>query len=62
MFFGAHSPLLGMFNIVPQFLAILSTLVAFHRLDRIAAWCLVPLAGWVAFAGVLNFAVWQLNG
>ena len=62
MFFGANNPLLGAINIIPQFLIILATVVAFHRLDRIAAWCLVPLAAWVAFASVLNIAIWQLNG
>jgi translocator protein len=62
MFFGAHNPLLGAINIVPQLLVIVATVVAFHRLDRIAAWCLVPLAAWVAFASVLNIAIWQLNG
>ena len=62
MFFGANNPLLGLINIVPQFLAILATVVAFRRLDRMAAWCLVPLVAWVAFAGVLNVAIWRLNG
>jgi benzodiazapine receptor len=61
MFFGANNPLLGVVNIVPQFLVVLSTVVAFHRLDKIAAWCLVPLAAWVAFACVLNVAIWRLN-
>ena len=62
MFFGANNPLLGVFNIVPQFLVILATVVAFHRLDRFAAWCLMPLAAWVGFASVLNIAIWRLNG
>lgn len=62
MFFGANSTLLGVINIIPQFLIILVTIVAFHRLDKLAAWCLVPLAAWVAFASVLNVAIWQLNG
>jgi translocator protein len=62
MFFGAKNPLLGVINIIPQFLVILATIVAFHRLDPRAAWCLVPLAGWVAFASVLNVAIWRLNG
>jgi tryptophan-rich sensory protein len=62
MFFGANNTLLGVINIIPQFLIILATVVAFYRLDKIAAWCLVPLAAWVAFATVLNFAVWRLNG
>jgi len=62
MFFGVHNLLLGAINIVPQLLVIVATVVAFHRLDRIAAWCLVPLVVWVAFASVLNIAIWQLNG
>lgn len=62
MFFGANSPLLGMINIIPQMLIILATIITFHRLDRIAAWCLVPLAAWVTFASVLNLAIWRLNG
>lgn len=61
MFFGANNPLLGVVNIIPQLLVILATIVAFHRLDRVAGWCLVPLAAWVAFASVLNIAIWRLN-
>jgi tryptophan-rich sensory protein len=61
MFFGAHSPALGLLNIGPQLLVILAAIVAFYRLDRLAACCLVPLAVWVAFACLLNFAIWQLN-
>ena len=61
MFFAAHNPLLGLINIVPQILVILATIVAFYRVDKIAAWCLVPLAAWVCFATVLNFAIWKLN-
>src|SRR6187401_1552325 len=62
MFFAANSPLLGVINIVPQFLIILAIVVAFHRLDRLAAWFLMPLAAWVGFASVLNIAIWRLNG
>jgi translocator protein len=62
MFFAAHSPLLGLVNIIPQWLVIVATIVAFTRLDRLAARCLVPLALWVAYAAVLNAAVWWLNG
>ena len=61
MFFGAHNPLLGVINIVPQLLVILATVVTFYQLDRMAAWCLMPLAAWVAFASILNIAIWQLN-
>jgi benzodiazapine receptor len=61
MFFAAHSPLLGLINIVPQFLMIIATLAAFSRLDRTAGWCLLPLAAWVGYATVLNAAIWWLN-
>lgn len=61
MFFGAHSPALGLLNIVPQLVVILVTIIVFLRLDRIAAWCMMPLGVWVGFATALNFAIWSLN-
>lgn len=61
MFFAAHSPLLGLINVVPQFLLIVATINAFRPLDRTATWALVPLAVWVAFASALNYAIWSLN-
>jgi translocator protein len=61
MFFAANNPLLGLINIIPQLLIIIATVVAFYRLDRIAGSCLIPLAAWVAFATLLNFAIWKLN-
>ena len=61
MFFWAHSPLLGLINIVPQLGVVIATVVSFSRVDRLAAFCLLPLAAWVAFAGVLNTAIWLLN-
>ena len=61
MFFAGRNPLLGLINIVPQILVIIATIVAFYRIDKMAGWCLVPLAVWVCFATVLNFAIWTLN-
>ena len=61
MFFWAHSPLLGLINIVPQFVVILATIISFARLDGLAAICLLPLAAWVAYATALNAAIWLLN-
>jgi len=62
LFFGLNNPLDGLLNILPQFLLILATIDRFRRLDLIAALCLVPLASWVAFASLLNFEIWRLNG
>lgn len=60
IFFGAHNPFVV--NIIPQFLVILAAIAAFYRLDRLAAWCLMSHAAWVAFASILNIAIWRLNG
>ena len=61
MFFAAHSPALGLINIIPQLVIIVATIFACMKVDRLAAWCLVPLAAWVAFATLLNFSIFQLN-
>jgi translocator protein len=62
MFFWAHSPLLGLVDIGPQLIVIVATIAVVARLDRVAAIALLPLAAWVAFASVLNVAIWRLNG
>lgn len=62
LFFGLHNPLAGLLDIVPQLIVILLAIDRFRRLDPVAALCLVPLAAWVLFATLLNFAIWQLNG
>jgi translocator protein len=61
MFFWAHSPLLGLMNILPQLAVTVATATSFAQIDRLAALCLLPLIAWVAFAGVLNTAIWLLN-
>jgi tryptophan-rich sensory protein len=61
IFFGLRRPDLAFLEIVVLWLSILATIVLFHPLDETAAYLLVPYAGWVAFAAVLNFRVWRLN-
>jgi tryptophan-rich sensory protein len=61
MFFAANSTLRGLINIVPQLALIVVTTILFFRLDKVAAWCLVPLAAWVGYAMVLNAMFWSLN-
>ncbi|ANN57185.1 TspO protein [Mesorhizobium loti NZP2037] len=62
LFFGMNSPLAGLIDIVPQFFFVVATIGSFRRLDLISALCLTPLAIWVAFAALLNFEIWRLNG
>jgi benzodiazapine receptor len=60
-FFGLHSPLAGLVVIAVLLAMILVTVRRFWSLDRLAAALLVPYAVWVAFATVLNAAIWHLN-
>ncbi len=62
MFFAAHSPWLGLVNIIPQFLLVLASVAATARGDGPAALALTPLAAWLGFASVLNYSIWTLNG
>ena len=61
LFFGAHSPQLGLIEIVVQAACIVATIMAFWPLDPRAALALVPLAAWVGFVGLVNFEIWRLN-
>jgi tryptophan-rich sensory protein len=61
MFFAANNTLLGLIIIVPQLALVVLTILLFFRLDRIAAWFLVPLALWLGYAVVLNVMFWWLN-
>jgi benzodiazapine receptor len=61
LFFGLHQPGLALFEIILLWLAIVATLRAFHRIDRPAAFLLLPYLAWVTFATVLNAALWQMN-
>lgn len=61
LFFGLRSPGPAFFELVLLWVFIAATLLRFRRLDRTAAWLLVPYLAWVTFAGGLNFTIWQLN-
>ncbi len=62
IFFGAHAIGLALAEIVLLLVLVLATMWRFWRKDRIAGLLFVPYAGWVLFAGVLNAAIWRLNG
>lgn len=61
VFFGLRRPGLAFLEILCLWLSILATIIAFHPVDKTAAYLLVPYALWVTFAAVLNFRVWRLN-
>ena len=61
VFFGLRQPLGALVTLVALLLGIVATIRSFGRVDRPAAWLLVPYAVWVTFAGYLNASVWWLN-
>jgi len=61
LFFGYRSIGAALVEIVVLLLAILATTIVFWQRDRIAGMLFIPYACWVAFATVLNAALWQLN-
>lgn len=61
LFFGLRRPDLALIELVVLLSAIVATAILFRRVDRIAAWLFVPYVAWVAFAAVLNAAIWWLN-
>ncbi|MFK4490850.1 TspO/MBR family protein [Bradyrhizobium sp. USDA 336] len=47
--------------LIGLFVAIVTYIAVEMSRDRLAAALFVPYAAWVAFAGVLNAAIWRLN-
>lgn len=61
LFFGLHSPIFGLLDIVLLWVAILATILAFMKISKIAAYLLLPYFAWVSFATILNASVVILN-
>jgi translocator protein len=61
IFFKQHQLGWAFLEIITMWLAILFTIIAFNKVDKIAAWLLVPYISWVSFAAILNYTIWQLN-
>lgn len=61
VFFGLRSIGAALAEIAVLLAAILATALLSWRIDRVAGALLVPYAAWVAFAALLNAALWRLN-
>jgi len=61
VFFGGRSIVGGLFVIAALWVAIVTTVVAFARVNLRAALLLIPYLLWVSFAAVLNVGIWRLN-
>jgi translocator protein len=61
MFFGRESILGGLIILGVLWILILSTIVKFLKVSRLAGLLLIPYFLWVTFAGVLNTSLYFLN-
>lgn len=61
VFFAAHRIGLALLVVLLLLAAILAFIVLSWRRDRVAAWLFAPYAAWVAFASLLNAAIFALN-
>lgn len=61
LFFGLHNPLIALVELLLLWLMIYETYAVFKKVDKKAAYLLLPYLAWVSFAGVLNAAIFWLN-
>lgn len=61
IFFGQQNPQSAFVEILVLWLAIATSIWQFSKINKRAAWLLVPYILWVSFAAVLNYSIWQLN-
>jgi translocator protein len=61
LFFGEHRPGLALADVVALESIVVRYIATANKIDRPAAMCFAPYAGWVAFATVLNAGIARLN-
>ena len=61
VFFGLKSPLGALFIIIALNILLVFTFKWFRVVKAAAAYLLLPYMAWVAFASLLNAAIWFLN-
>ena len=61
IFFDQQQPGWAFVEIIAMWVFILLTIFAFAKVNKTAAWLLVPYISWVSFATILNYTIWKLN-
>jgi len=61
LFFGLHRPELALFEIILLWIFIALTITGFYKVDKLAAYLLIPYILWVSFAAFLNYSIVTLN-
>lgn len=61
VFFGLHQLGAALVIIIGLWLMIIYLISLFWKIEKTAAYLLIPYLLWVTFASFLNFSIWQLN-
>ena len=61
IFFYLHATLIAFFEILFLFSFIVLTIESFYKIEKRAAYVLIPYVVWVFYAGVLNLSIVLLN-
>lgn len=61
VFFGFRNTFWGLIVLIILLVYIVKTILAFLKINKTAAYLLLPYLIWVCFATILNFSVWYLN-
>jgi tryptophan-rich sensory protein len=61
IFFNLENPLASFIELIALWVLILLNIIYFAKINKVAAYLLIPYILWVSFAGYLNFMIWFLN-
>ncbi|CRK91468.1 CLUMA_CG005135, isoform A [Clunio marinus] len=61
IFFNLQALGWAFFEIVILWVFVIATTFLFFRIDLLGGLCMLPYCGWITFASILNFTLWQLN-
>jgi len=61
IFFGLQMPFIALLEIIVLWFLILITILKFNKLNKVAAYLLIPYIIWTSFALILNLAIVLLN-
>ncbi len=61
LFFGLRNPFYGFIGIIFLWCSIVLTIIYFYKINKKAAYLLVPYLVWVSFATILNYSIMMLN-
>lgn len=59
--FGFQSLGYGFMEIIVLWIFVVATAILFYRVDKFAGFLFIPYIGWVTFATVLTYTLWDLN-